>query len=137
MPTPAQVREAIERHVRFWNEGNKDQWLANFAPDCVVEDPVGTLEKSVSLASWDVSHTETGECLWTIRVERLIVSGPEALCWLHTEGTIDGRTYDMEYAGNWTVGDDGRITRARIFIEIPESDLRAQPEYQEYEEGRL
>ena len=122
--------------MRFWNEGDKDRWLENFAPGCVVEDPVGTPPKPVTLASWDVSHSEIGTT-WLIHIERMIISGPEALVLLRTEATIDGRTYDMEYAGNWTVDDEGRITHARIFIEVPESDLRAQPEYQEYEEGRL
>jgi ketosteroid isomerase-like protein len=137
MPSREQVREAVEQHVRLWNAGDKEAWLDVFAAECLIEDPVGTPPKPLSSASWDVSHTGSGETIWKIEIERMIVSGAEAAVWLHTRGVIEGREYSMEYLGNWTVDDDGRICRARVFIEIPDEGLRDQPGYRDYEEGRL
>lgn len=40
MPTPEQVRAAVESYVELFGAGNRDRWLALFAEDAVVVDPV-------------------------------------------------------------------------------------------------
>ena len=39
MPTPEQVRAAVDAHFRLWNAGDREGWIANFAEDVVFHDP--------------------------------------------------------------------------------------------------
>ena len=58
MPTPEQVRTAIENHFRFWNAGDRAGWIRNFAENVVFHDPVGSPPKhgrSAAEKSWDNS----------------------------------------------------------------------------------
>lgn len=38
MPTPEQVRAAVDRHVTCWNTKDRTGWLANFADDVTLDD---------------------------------------------------------------------------------------------------
>ncbi len=67
MPTPEQVRQAIDSHFRRWNAGEREAWIANFADHVVFHDPVGSPPKSGRAAaqrSWDNSFTN-GQA-WTL-----------------------------------------------------------------------
>lgn len=41
MPTRQQIEHAIHTHFDTWNKQDKSCWMANFAVDAVLEDPVG------------------------------------------------------------------------------------------------
>ena len=40
MPTPEQVRVAVESYVELFGAGNRDRWVQLFSEDAVVVDPV-------------------------------------------------------------------------------------------------
>ena len=38
MPTPEQVRAAVDAHFRLWNAGDRGGWIANFADGVQIDE---------------------------------------------------------------------------------------------------
>ncbi|WP_374527089.1 nuclear transport factor 2 family protein [Novosphingobium sp.] len=45
MPTPEQMEAAVHAYVAAFDAGDAEQAVAIFAPDAVIEDPIGTAPK--------------------------------------------------------------------------------------------
>lgn len=121
MPTPEQVRTAVERHFECWNARRRDDWIANFAEDVTFHDPVGAPPKHGRAAaerSWDNSFTNDQE--WTLELTRLVVCADEAAITLRNHGLVQGRRFTMEGIEIWRVDDDGRVREVRAYFEPPE-----------------
>jgi hypothetical protein len=99
MPTTAQIEKAMETHFSAWNRKDRDAWMRNFAPDAVLEDPVGGPEKhgrDAIAKSWDNSFTNGQD--WTIEPLFQCICGIEI----------------------YTIDDSGRIAKIRTFFRPPE-----------------
>lgn len=110
--------EAFAEHCRAWNVGDRDAWMAIFADDVVMEDPVGAPPKRgrESLAvTWERSHT-AGRT-WRLEPRRVIGSGDEVAVDLVNRGTVDGAEVVVESIEVWRVDDRGRVVSVRSFFE--------------------
>lgn len=115
------IERALRRHLELWTAGHddpsvKEEWLALFAADCTVEEPVGSEPRpGMQSQGWDMGHSD----------ERRVYLEPVAVI-----GAPDGRqaatvirirlvTGDGEVAfqpiGFWTGTADGRVQSSRIF----------------------
>ena len=120
MPTPEQVRAAVDTHFRSWNSGNRDAWIANFADDVVFHDPVGAAPKHGRPAaekSWDNSFTNGQQ--WTLTPTLIVVCGDEAAVTLQNHGLVNGQSFTMDGIEIWKVNDDGRVCTVRAYFQPP------------------
>jgi ketosteroid isomerase-like protein len=113
MPTPEQVRTAIENHFRFWNAGDRAGWIRNFAENVVFHDPVGSPPKhgrSAAEKSWDNSFSNGQK--WTLVLTQLVVCGDEAAITLDNHGVVNGQAFTMRGIEIWkTAGASVRCGR--------------------------
>ena len=120
VPPPVRVREVfeayLERHVACDLEGV----VALFAPDAVVEDPVGSPVHSGREAIREFFHESHGStgCLRVERVGPVVVCGREAAAHIRAaaEAMDFQREFDVMYT--LTVDDAGAITALRAFFEF-------------------
>lgn len=127
MPTPAQVRQAVDNHFSRWNAGDREAWIANFADDVVFHDPVSSPPKHGRAAagkSWDNSFSNGQK--WTLELTRIVVCGDEAAITLRNHGHVGGRDFTMEGIEIWKVDDTGRVCQVRAYFEPP-ADVELDP----------
>jgi steroid Delta-isomerase len=127
MPDKKQVRAAIERHVAYWNAGQRGDWIANFSEDVVFNDPVGSPPKhgrEAAQASWDNSFTD-GQA-WTLELTSLVVCADEAAITLNNHGQVGGKDLIMQGIEIWKVDSDGLVCEVRAYFEPPE-DIELDP----------
>jgi len=118
--SPAQIHQAIEDQLYFWNVGALDAWRRRFSDDARVEDPVGTGRHPLGDAEalWQDAHRATRRV--TLGCHRVIVCGMEALVHgtafeeipgapARTHATTEVFAFDAE----------GRITSWRVFRDDP------------------
>ena len=122
MPTPQQVRAAIDNHFRFWNAGDRAAWIANFADDVIFHDPVSAPPKHGRAAaerSWDNSFSNGQK--WTLVLTQCVVCGDEAAITLDNHGVVNGQAFTMRGIEVWKVDDSGRVCQVRAYFEPPET----------------
>ena len=120
MPTPEQVRTAIENHFRFWNAGDRAGWIRNFAENVIFHDPVGSPPKhgrSAAENSWEKSFSNGQK--WTLVLTQLVVCGDEAAITLDNHGVVNGQAFTMRGIEIWQVDDSGRVCQVRAYFEPP------------------
>ena len=117
MPTPEQVRSAVETYVASFNRNDREGWLAAFAEDAEHFDPVGTppnVGREAIGAFWDRVRQLSGEIEFTAR--DVVVCGAEAA----VPFTVSARGADgggMEFDGVdlFAVDDEGLIASLRAY----------------------
>jgi len=118
-PGPAAVARAAMEAVQG---GRRDAWLALFADDALVEDPVGHLppiEGREALAGfWDAGIAALSSVRFD--VTREWEAGDEAML-LATVTVAAPTGADASYDGtfNYTIDDEGRIASLRAFWDLP------------------
>lgn len=115
--------EAFAEHCRAWNDGDRTRWLALFADDVVLEDPVGGLPKSGRAAlqrSWKRSHQPGRH--WTLMCRQAIECGDEVAVVLENHGVVDGESVTVVSIEIWRVNGDGHVCSVRSFFE-PDPDV--------------
>ena len=112
------IRNTIERYQTTFSADDREGWLALFADDGVLEDPVGSPrhEGRAALAEfWDTVHgrTERG----TVRMTQgPAVCGLEAAWAFQLDVTLKGgRRSLVEIIDHGTFTEDGRIRSIRAF----------------------
>ena len=120
MPTTAQIEQAMETHSSAWNRTDRETWMRNFAPDAVLEDPVGGPEKRGREAiakSWDHSFTNGQD--WKIELLFQCICANEAAHLVRSSGIVDGRKVELQGIEVYTIDDTGRIARIRSWFRAP------------------
>jgi hypothetical protein len=112
--------EANKRSIQYAMEGNKAAWLALYAPDAVVHDPVGkspmdpTGEGHRGRAAieqfWDAT---IGPAKLDIRVDKRWISGDNCCCVAQVARNDlgDGNYTDVDMLCVYEVDEDGLVTR--------------------------
>ena len=95
--------EANKKSVKYASEGNKEAWLALYAEDALVADPV--IEQF-----WD---TVIGPSNIQIRVEKRWISGDYCCCVAQVARNDlgDGKYADCDMLAVYEVNEEGLITR--------------------------
>ena len=121
MATTAQIEKAMETHFSTWNRKDRDAWMRNFAPDAVLEDPVGGPEKRGHEAiakSWDHSFASGQD--WKIEPLFQCICANEAAHLVQSTGIVGGRKLVLQGIEVYTIDDHGRIAKIRTWFRAPE-----------------
>jgi steroid delta-isomerase len=111
------IQETIRRYQATFSAGDREGWLALFADDAVLEDPVGSAPHEgleAIAAFWDGVHARTER--GTVRMTQgPAVCGREAAWAFELDVTVKGRRSLVEIIDHGTFTDDGRIRSIRAF----------------------
>ena len=114
MPTPEQVRATVDAYVDAYAQNDKDAFLALWAPDGVLEDPVGTPihQGAEALGTfWDGAR-ELADRI-ELRPTSVIVSGGEAAMVFEIRAHIGDGGLLMQAVDVMQIDDDGRLVAVR------------------------
>lgn len=111
------AREAVERYVAGVHDGSTDVYVKAFAPDAVIEDPVGT-PPHVGTEAHRTFWENTLQLADSVRfdVDRIIAVDGEAVMVLTINAHLrTGGTTRIPAVGHFEVDDSGLITNYRAF----------------------
>jgi steroid Delta-isomerase len=117
------VRELAETSLRLTKEGDRDGWLALFADDAVVEDPVGTSPFTGTTGGHRGKEAITrfrdeviaGLEAFDYEIERAYVCGDEVAMVVTFHMTTGGNTSDMDVVNIYKATADGKLASLRSF----------------------
>jgi ketosteroid isomerase-like protein len=115
MPSKAQIEQAIRNHFEAWNSKDKARWLANFAEDVRLEDPVGGLPKigrDGLEKSWLNSFKDGHD--WKIEVVLMQVCADQAALHVKNHGKVDNNPVELD--SNRDLYDQRRRQRSRTYV---------------------
>lgn len=120
MASVEQIRGVVEQYVGLVGKGSADDIVALFAPDAVLEDPVGTEPKhghdSIREFYQAIENLDRTTELVTVRV-----AGSSAAFVFHITTAMGGTKVDLSPIDVMTFDDDAKITTMRAYWS--ESDL--------------
>ena len=110
------VEPTLHEYIRCWAEDDRDGWLALFAPDATLEDPVGApvLAGAEAIAAfWDRIHQ--GDMDMRCELDRIVVCGDEALMIFCVVTAGAGVEMRVQIADLFTFNEQGKIATMRAF----------------------
>jgi steroid delta-isomerase len=116
MPTPEQVRAAVEAYVELLGAGDRDKWLALFDADAVMVDPVPSEPHTgrEAIGSFWSGLTGMADRIHIDQHELHVCGEQAALVYTLTLATAqEGTAFDA--VGIFTVDGDGLITSLRAY----------------------
>ena len=119
MPSPEQVRATVDAYVDAYARNDKAAFLALWAPDGVLEDPVGTpAHQGVEAlgAFWDGAR-ELADRIELVPVA-VIVTGDEAAMVFEIHAHIGDGGLLMQAVDVMRVDDDGRLLSVRAYWDV-------------------
>ena len=119
MATPEQVREAVDTYVAAYQENDRAKLLEAFAPDGVMEDPVGTpphVGRDAIGAFWDSAHQLADRLSFDVR--DVVVCGSEAVMVFQIRAQIGDGGMLIDAVDVFEVGDDGKIRQVKAFFDL-------------------
>jgi len=119
MPTPEQVRAAVDAYVDAYARNDKDAFLRLWAPDGVLEDPVGTPKHQgpdALGAFWDGAR-ELADRIELVPVS-VIVAGDEAAMVFDIHAHIGDGGMQMQAVDVMRVDDDGLLVSVRAYWDM-------------------
>ena len=119
MPTPEQVRSVVETYVKTMEAGDRDGWVALWADDAVHHDPPSQpphVGQDAIAAFWDEIHLLTETFSYDVR-DVWVVGDEAAMVFTLTIGLTGGMRLQFDAVEVFAVGDDGRITSMKAFLD--------------------
>ena len=119
MPTPELVRATVDAYVDAYARNDKAAFLALWAPDGVLEDPVGTpAHQGIEAlgAFWDGAR-ELADRIELVPVA-VIVTGDEAAMVFEIHAHIGDGGLLMQAVDVMRVDDDGRLLGVRAYWDM-------------------
>jgi steroid delta-isomerase len=106
---------SLNAYLRCWETDDRAGWLALFAANASIEDPVGVpLVRGAGIAAfWDRIHQ--GDMHIRCDLDRIVVCGDEALMIFTLISSGAGVSMQVQIADLFTFDDDGKITTMRAF----------------------
>lgn len=120
MPSKAQIEQALRTHVEAWNAQDRARWLANFAEDVHLEDPVGGPRKRGRAAlekTWENSFKD-GHC-WRLEVVLMQVCANQAALHVKNHGMVEHKPVELDSIEIYSIDDAGRIAEVRTYFNPP------------------
>lgn len=109
------IRSVVAQYCAAFTD-DRDGWLALFADDATVEDPVGAeryVGKEAIGAFWDMSHSMADRVTLTPSVIKAVAG--EAAFAMRARMEAGGQVNGMDIIDVMTFNDDGLITSQRAF----------------------
>ena len=119
MPSPEQVRATVDAYVDAYARNDKDAFLALWAPDGVLEDPVGTpvhQGPEALGAFWDGARELADRIELVPR--SVIVAGGEAAMVFDIHAHIGEGGMAIEAVDVMRIDDDGRLVSVRAYWDM-------------------
>ena len=117
MPSNEQSQALVEAYLDGWKTSNKQAWLALFADDAALVDPVGTpahVGKAAIGAFWDTVKS-TGMAMQP-ELHRLVTCGDEVLAaFTMTSTAAGGVGMAVNIIDVFTVNEAGLITELKAY----------------------
>ena len=118
MPDKETMIAAVKTHCRATSEANRDEWLAIWAEDAEVEDPVGApLHRGIGAIGttfWAMSRNAAPRLTL---LEDVIVCGNEAIAIMQAEvGPEGNRRVLKPVVDHFTFDAAGKISKMRAFF---------------------
>jgi steroid delta-isomerase len=119
MAKPEEIRTTVRSYVETFNAGDRAAWAALFAPDHVIEDPVGTpLRHGPAGAGefWDLNHELAPDAQLAL-TGAIVVLGAEAAFPLaiHLGGLV------VDVVDVMAFDDEARITSLRAWWNLEDA----------------
>jgi steroid delta-isomerase len=111
------IRTTVERYLAAFSANDREGWLALFAADATLEDPVGTdvvTGRDAIGAFWDTSHSAGGTITLKI-VQGPNIVGRECAFAMEAHVEIGDTTMAIPTIDVMTFDGDARITSQRAF----------------------
>lgn len=122
MASTEQIRTVIDTYISRFSANDKDGWVALFAADATVEDPVGSDVKKGQgeiAEFWDFVHSLSPSMELRL-IGPVKVVGHEAAFGQQAVTDLGGTLYGVEIIDVMTFDDDARITSMRAFWDAAE-----------------
>jgi steroid delta-isomerase len=119
VPSPEQIRTAVDAYVDAYARNDRDAFLALWAPDGVLEDPVGTPEHrghEALGAFWDTARQLADRI--ELEPQQVIVCGDEAVMVFDIHAHVGGAEMVMQAVDVMRCNDDGALVSVRAFWEM-------------------
>lgn len=123
-PEPEDIRRTINGYAEHMTAGDKDAWLALFAPDATIEDPVGSEVRTGidgAGAFWDFTRSLSARIELTL-TGPVRVAGDEAAFPFTIISTVGDDRYRLDVIDTMSFDDQGRIRSMRAFWDM--ADMR-------------
>jgi steroid delta-isomerase len=120
MPDQAAIQQTIEQYWKTFSAGDRDAWLALWADDATMEDPVGTPVKKGKDeigAFYDQSRS-AADAVELRGIGVTIIVGDQASFAMEVRPTLGGATMTLPAIDVMTFDDDARITSQRAFVDF-------------------
>ena len=117
MPDAATIRAAVDRYTSCFSARDRTAFLANFADDAWIEDPVGTPRREgidAIGAFFDETQGLSDE-ISLVRTGPVRVAAGEAAFPMQARPVIGGTTFALDIIDVMTFDEGGRITTMRAF----------------------
>lgn len=128
-PTREQLEAWADGYVRYWNESDKEAWVANWrsvAPgDFTMWDPVGTPPKyGLEHCAADSFDLFQPNVKFNVPKETRFINGNEVAWVMNNIFTRNGRTVHHSSIETYAFGDDGSVV-IRTYYVVPSHDDEA------------
>ena len=121
MPTREQIDHAMKTHFAAYNARDRARWMANFADDIVMEDPVGGPVKTGTEAlelSWEHSFKDGHS--WTLEPVLVQIVQNYAACHVRNHGLVEGTPVEVDSIEIYTINDAGKVSYIKTYFTPPE-----------------
>ena len=110
------AKELAETSLQLTKERDRAGWLGLFAPDAIVEDPVGgKVHRGIDAITEFYDSTISTVESFDYEIERSYLCGTEVAVVIRFAIVAAGFTLDMDVVNIYAAGDDGRLTSLRSF----------------------
>lgn len=120
MAEPEQIRTTVENYLALFTAKDRDGWLALWADDATMEDPVGSdlREGKEAIGEFfDQGHTQADAV--ELRPDGpVIVLGHEAAFRFQVRPTLGGQAFVLPAIDVMTFDETGLITSQRAFVDF-------------------
>jgi steroid delta-isomerase len=119
MPSPEQVRAAVDAYAAAYRDNDRDAFLDLFADDGVIIDPVGTpahAGREARGAFWDNVHQLTERI--TFDVKDVVVCGNEAVMVFGIHAGTGDSGIVLDAVDIFEVDDSGKITLMKAYWDM-------------------
>ena len=117
MPTPHEMRILVDRYVQAMSEGDEDAYVALFADDGTLEDPVGSPVRKGHddiRAFWGEVHALSSD-ITLVLTGPVRVAGSELAFPMEAVTQVGDTTMVVDIIDVFRVTDDGRIAAMRAY----------------------
>lgn len=119
-PSPEAIVATIEQYCARFSAGDRDGWLALWAEDATMEDPVGSPVRNGRDAVAEFYDGSVGgaDSVTLTLVGEPIVCGDQAAFRFEIRPVLGGTTFTVHAIDVMTFDEDAKITSQRAFVDL-------------------